>query len=875
MAIPPQLLIMLAQEVKKQKQKVWQKTDDVLRNTVAPAVSTTAGMINMYNDQSENPDVGTGMWSGALQHGAAGYQSGGLRGLIGGGVLGGITSGLSTLNRAEQKSISDENVELNKMYGSMVGDDADLQMLLHGKTGGEVTSSDPENQSEFIPIQAEARIIKSKGKNGKIISKLVKEKLAFADGKISSVNADKPHSEMSKDKVTDVVKAGTYVFPVFTKLNKKDLNSLVSYGQGNYEENSENFEISEIRLKDILGEDFEGSFAEAADIIDKKYPLSDVEDRTDRISVATNNDNTRNRMLYINHLIRLNEAKLSGEEVEDMTISPEKSVRKGGYIRIMKMGGMVNDPPKKKPYPVSWSNSSSGAAEVKPVGKSEYATRESRETYKDNNRKQADIDDRANTILKTKKPGEFSDEEIGVINSSTLKNKDIIVGDDNIAKANVAQQKDDAWTPEGFKNSTQAVGDKFSMRRLPMVGEYIPGFFDVTKGLGDMASGLGEIPYDVQQGNYGAAAGKVALPLAVGALGGIGAKNTGQFVNNMVNPFAGIFPWKTNKDRIRVNKRFDIYRDELPELMSKHKNEFEQKYGLDYDEKDLGLFAKLKEIENRRLRKVEEPDFVKEKTDEFVKKHNPNYKFDKKGEVLVDAYTHGYDSKINKRSDAYGNSKFYEDVVIPELENIILKNKLKDVQRFYRGTDDHIAQVERNGETISIPFHQLQKGDIYIPKSFTSTSISDNIAKNFGSHLVEIDAPKGQSYLFAGKAPSNSFKVELETVLPKDLRFIVDDIDSEDLQKIRDMSEMKEGHVYSTGHMKKDGNYYLNGELIDEKGVDFLKNKLPSEINNNIAKKRFKFSIDNPYAMVPLYMAMNKLMKEKENKVNVYDTKTP
>lgn len=855
MAVPPQLLIMLAQEAKKKRKEVWQKTDSILRNTVAPAVSTTAGMINMYNDQSEDPNVGTGMWSGALQQGALGYQSGGLRGLVGGGVLGGITSGLTTLNRAEQKSISDENADLNKMYGSMVGDDLDLQMLLHGKTGGEVTSSNPENQTEFVPIQAEARMVKTKGRNGKIINKLVKEKLAFADGKISDVNAKKSHSEMPKDFVTDVVKAGTYVFPVFTKLNKKDLNSLVSYGQGNYEENGDNFEISEIRLKDILGEDFQGSFAEAADIVDKKYPLSDVTDRSDRISVATNNDNARNRMLYINHLIRLNEAKMSGEPVEDMTISPEKKVIDGGYIRNMKTGGVVGepprkkksswrdysvkvssastqdsmnlysnaravdkyygnkkyelieeeinsatdprhtmnaldfdnrgyykkkdyspetapggksfygigfrtgenflrnstsrtpegmmfvedyripidenkfkqressynildtrsphqlfdrrvnptrlrqyvnrderdslggdvvevymydpaivapesmihklspvelkrrqeyqksngmkvsilkpkdrgklsvnplpteieeipinapdvnmkltgrikpgglaegefkrewkgvpnldiiytkkdgqsiptyiqnkageripysekptkefqypehfkvggfvvDPPKKKPYSVSWNNSSSGAAEVNPVAKSEYATRESRETYKDNNKKQADIDERANAILKTKKPGEYSGEDIQLINSSTLKNKDIVVGDDNIAKSNAAQEKGDSWTAEGFKNSTQAVGDKLSLRRLPGVGEYIPGFFDVTKGIGDMASGLGEIPYDVQQGDYGAAAGKVALPLAVGAIGGIGAQNTGQFVNNIVNPVAGLF----------------------------------------------------------------------------------------------------------------------------------------------------------------------------------------------------------------------------------------------------------------------------------------------------------------------------------------------
>jgi GNAT superfamily N-acetyltransferase len=55
-----------------------------------------------------------------------------------------------------------------------------------------------------------------------------------------------------------------------------------------------------------------------------------------------------------------------------------------------------------------------------------------------------------------------------------------------------------------------------------------------------MASGLGRIPLNLEKGNYGQAALSVAMPLGVGALAGVGAENTGQFVNNLVNPLAGI-----------------------------------------------------------------------------------------------------------------------------------------------------------------------------------------------------------------------------------------------------------------------------------------------------------------------------------------------
>lgn len=107
-----------------------------------------------------------------------------------------------------------------------------------------------------------------------------------------------------------------------------------------------------------------------------------------------------------------------------------------------------------------------------------------------------------------------------------------------IADSNSA--KNEKYTSKNWKSKlareTQATGDK--LRRSPY-----PNFFDdyvnPAAMIGNMASGLGQVPLDIEQGNYGQAALNVALPLATGALAGIGAKTTGQFVNNLVNPLAG------------------------------------------------------------------------------------------------------------------------------------------------------------------------------------------------------------------------------------------------------------------------------------------------------------------------------------------------
>src|SRR5690606_26849022 len=97
MPLPQQIRKLVSERARKERRKIFAPANNVLKNTVAPAVSTTAGLVGAYNDQLENPDVGTGIISGAVQQGALGYQAAGLKGLLAGGLLGGITSGISTL----------------------------------------------------------------------------------------------------------------------------------------------------------------------------------------------------------------------------------------------------------------------------------------------------------------------------------------------------------------------------------------------------------------------------------------------------------------------------------------------------------------------------------------------------------------------------------------------------------------------------------------------------------------------------------------------------------------------------------------------------------------------------------------------------------
>lgn len=100
-----------------------------------------------------------------------------------------------------------------------------------------------------------------------------------------------------------------------------------------------------------------------------------------------------------------------------------------------------------------------------------------------------------------------------------------------------AAQEESLFTSDNWQQllarQTQATGDKLDV-------PFLPNWIDPFYAIGSMASSLGAMPYNIQQGNYGQATLGVLAPVAVGALGGIGARTTGQFVNNVVNPAAGL-----------------------------------------------------------------------------------------------------------------------------------------------------------------------------------------------------------------------------------------------------------------------------------------------------------------------------------------------
>ena len=101
------------------------------------------------------------------------------------------------------------------------------------------------------------------------------------------------------------------------------------------------------------------------------------------------------------------------------------------------------------------------------------------------------------------------------------------------------RQETGIQSSQDLADETGAIGDKISLQNIPGIGQYVPDILDVTGAIGSMASGLGRIPLNLEKGNYGQAALSVAMPLGVGALAGVGAENTGQFVNNLANPLAG------------------------------------------------------------------------------------------------------------------------------------------------------------------------------------------------------------------------------------------------------------------------------------------------------------------------------------------------
>lgn len=86
--------------------------------------------------------------------------------------------------------------------------------------------------------------------------------------------------------------------------------------------------------------------------------------------------------------------------------------------------------------------------------------------------------------------------------------------------------------------SVEGTPERF--RIFPNAENNIENYINPLMWIGDMAKGLGNVPKDIKEENYLKAVSSVASPLLGGALGGLGAKTTGQFVKNTFLPLGGL-----------------------------------------------------------------------------------------------------------------------------------------------------------------------------------------------------------------------------------------------------------------------------------------------------------------------------------------------
>lgn len=88
------------------------------------------------------------------------------------------------------------------------------------------------------------------------------------------------------------------------------------------------------------------------------------------------------------------------------------------------------------------------------------------------------------------------------------------------------------FSPQQIADETQAIGDKF--RLFPDdPNSFFDDYLNPAVAIGDMASGIGRVPLNLQQGNYGQALMAVGVPLAAGAFAGVRPNNSRQVARNI------------------------------------------------------------------------------------------------------------------------------------------------------------------------------------------------------------------------------------------------------------------------------------------------------------------------------------------------------
>jgi hypothetical protein len=120
--------------------------------------------------------------------------------------------------------------------------------------------------------------------------------------------------------------------------------------------------------------------------------------------------------------------------------------------------------------------------------------------------------------------------------------------------------------------------------RVSQGDNFFDDYINPAAWVGSMAKDLGEAPKRAQQENsYLPYLTSIGMPVLGGALAGAGTKNTGQFVNNVINPLAGMNPLKSKQllsspNNFNLEELRRVYHNS-ERFLSREESKFLHKYG--------------------------------------------------------------------------------------------------------------------------------------------------------------------------------------------------------------------------------------------------------------------------------------------------------
>lgn len=180
------------------------------------------------------------------------------------------------------------------------------------------------NMPNLVPIQTE--------KVGKI-----SEMLIHLDGSVTKVNAQKRHSQMDDDEITDVVPEGTYVASADKgiRVSFKEADEIVmGLKMKPYTEMKAGVPPEEIKFSKLWTNKKDMTPAELAKRVADIWTTIDLEDNMDVITELTNQANIESRIPWLQQIIEFNEGMREDDDEEMEEEDENEEFKRGGKVKM-------------------------------------------------------------------------------------------------------------------------------------------------------------------------------------------------------------------------------------------------------------------------------------------------------------------------------------------------------------------------------------------------------------------------------------------------------------------------------------------------------------------------------------------------------------